>query len=557
MRPPLGRQGTARKEDIQGLSAGPVRVQLRPFRDLVAFLRGGRYIADVLLRSAHPSGVSAVARIIQTLVALLLLVSPFHESPRQPPGTDRSPAVAGTFYPSVPEDLRRTLETLFANAAPNAHFHNIAALIVPHAGYLYSGAVAASGFNQIDSRESYDNVIVIGPSHYVGFEGAAVYTAGNFRTPLGPVEVNTAIGKALIASSTLFSDRTDAQSREHSVEVELPFLQLIMGQHLKIVPIVLGANSPEISRRIADALRPYFNRHNLFVISSDFSHYPPYQDAIRTDSITAAAILTNSPDAFVRALVQNDHAGTPGLVTSMCGWSAALTLLSMTSRESDLRWAAVQYRNSGDSPAGEKNRVVGYWALCAYRQADDPPENADSLSEKDRAQLLAIARETLEQSVRNGTIPDISPLTVPAALRAPRGAFVTLTRERKLRGCIGRFEPREPLYKVVQEMAVAAASEDYRFRPVDRTELGSIRIEISVLTPMRKIHSLDEFDPAVHGIYIRKGGRSGTFLPQVAKETGWTREELLGHCAQDKAGIGWDGWKDAELYVYEALVFGE
>jgi AmmeMemoRadiSam system protein A len=152
---------------------------------------------------------------------------------------------------------------------------------------------------------------------------------------------------------------------------------------------------------------------------------------------------------------------------------------------------------------------------------------------------------------------EVDPATLGDALRMPCGAFVTINKHGTLRGCIGRFDASEPLYKVVQEMVIASATRDYRFRPVEEGEVKDLEIEISVLTPMRKISSIDEFQLGKQGIYIRKGSRSGTFLPQVAQETGWTREEFLGHCAQDKAGIGWNGWKDAEWYVYEALVFGE
>ena len=134
---------------------------------------------------------------------------------------------------------------------------------------------------------------------------------------------------------------------------------------------------------------------------------------------------------------------------------------------------------------------------------------------------------------------------------------MTLNEHHQLRGCIGRFDADEPLFKVVQCMAAASASQDYRFSPVEPSEVKNLQIEISVLTPMRKISSIDQFELGKQGIYMKKGNRAGTFLPQVAQETNWTKEEFLGHCAQDKAGIGWDGWKDAELYVYEALVFGE
>jgi hypothetical protein len=217
---------------------------------------------------------------------------------------------------------------------------------------------------------------------------------------------------------------------------------------------------------------------------------------------------------------------------------------------------AIHYANSGDTPAGGKGQVVGYWAIAV---SSVPPGGGPSftLADPDKRELLSIARATITRYVRAREVPDIDTAGLPTNLKVNAGAFVTLEEDRSLRGCIGRFDATEPLYRVVQKMAVASATEDHRFQPVGQNEIDRLEIEISVLTPMRRISSIDEIQLGKHGIYIKKDGRSGTFLPQVATETGWTKEEFLGHCAQDKAGIGWDGWREAEIYVYEALVFNE
>jgi AmmeMemoRadiSam system protein A len=182
-----------------------------------------------------------------------------------------------------------------------------------------------------------------------------------------------------------------------------------------------------------------------------------------------------------------------------------------------------------------------------------------SVSAAEKELLLGIARSTIESYIQNRSIPDVDPKTLTPTLKTGCGAFVTLKKQGELRGCIGRFDSEEPLYRIVQMMAAAAATQDYRFAPVKLPEMQSIDIEISVLTPMQRIYSLTDLILGKHGIYIKKKMNSGTFLPQVATETGWSKEEFVGHCAQDKMGIGYNGWKDAdtELYTYEALVFGE
>jgi AmmeMemoRadiSam system protein B/AmmeMemoRadiSam system protein A len=487
------------------------------------------------------------------LLPLLLLGVACSAQQRQ---VDRQPAVAGQFYPGNPEELRQSLDDFFANAVPRNDPADVVALIVPHAGYVYSGQVAASGFNQIDPHRKYDNIFVIGTSHHLAFEGASVYCSGDFVTPLGTVKVNRSLGEDLIRKDGVFSSRTDVHLPEHSLEVQLPFLQTRLKKPFQIVPILLGTSRPETCRKIAAALRPFFSEKNLFVISSDFSHYPPYDAAVRVDRATADAIVSKSPDVLMHTLQQNAESGTPGLETSLCGWSSVLTLLYLTSLEKDIEYHAIQYKNSGDALAGNKQSVVGYYAIVATR-GDPPAPSSFGLTTEEKATLLALARGTVEACVSDLPIPTVKVAELSKALTTPCGAFVTLTKRGNLRGCIGRFNAQEPLWEVIQQMSIASATQDPRFEPVVSGELRDIEIEISVLSPMRKITSIDEIELGRHGIYIRKGARSGTFLPQVAEQTGWTKEEFLGHCAQDKAGIGWEGWKDADLYIYEALVFSE
>lgn len=470
----------------------------------------------------------------------------------------RKPAVAGTFYPSDPVKLKSQVESDYQKAGNPRGGSNVAAVIVPHAGYVFSGEVAASAFAQIDQARTYEHIFLIGTSHLVYLKGAAIFNQGNFSTPLGIVDVDVALANKLIKENSVFEDAPEAHTKEHSLEVELPFLQYRLKKPFKIVPIIIGTQSEATCRKIADALKPYFTEKNLFVISSDFSHYPDYAGAEEADKTTGDAIAANSPEKFLRARNSNDLKKIPGLVTSCCGWSSILTLLYLTSDTKGITVQHIDYKNSGDIEFGDHSRVVGYHSFVFKREKQHVTENTSfSLDAKDKIQLLKLARATIETQLRNQRFTPVDETQLSDALKTPCGAFVTLHKNGQLRGCIGRFKASDPLYKIIQQMASAAAFQDTRFEPVELSEMKDIDFEISVLTPLKRIQSIDEFELGKQGIYIVKGYNTGTFLPQVATETGWSKEEFLGHCARDKAGIGWDGWKDADLYTYEALIFSE
>lgn len=466
---------------------------------------------------------------------------------------DRQPAVAGQFYPGTKAQLEKELKKYFDDARPILESQPIA-LIVPHAGYVFSGQVAAAGYRQLDRNRKFKHIFLIGSSHTMFFNGASVYTKGAFVTPMGRVPVDP-LAVELVSKHSVLTDDVEPHLREHSLEVQLPFLQYWLKNEFSIVPIIVGGESQATCTLLAEALEPYFTPENLFVISSDFSHYPSYQDARQTDDDMARAIVTNSPVEFMKTKIRNESAGIDDLATAMCGWTSGLTLLKITQGKPEISYKTILYKNSGDSPYGAKDRVVGYWAIAALQK--NPKVDEFKLSDDDKRELLRLARKTIAEylSGKTPTPPDESKLA--EALKSNAGAFVTLHNHGQLRGCIGNFSTTTPLYRVVMAMAISAATEDYRFESVTSGELKDIDIEISVLTPMKRISSINEIELGRHGIYIKKGGRSGTFLPQVAKETRWSVEEFLGHCARDKAGIGWDGWHDAEIYTYEAIVFDE
>ena len=468
---------------------------------------------------------------------------------------------ANRFYTGDPEELRQEVDSYLAMQSGRTMLNHVAALIVPHAGYYYSGQVAASAYMSVDPKQTFKRIFLLGPSHHEWLDGASVNTeADYYATPFGNVKVDHETAKKL-TEDDVFSYRPEAHDREHCLEVQLPFLQRRFGENLPpIVPIIISTNHYGKLKRMAEVLKPYFTDENLFVISSDFSHYPSYEDACEVDAKTGKAIETGDVEQLIATLEANERLKMRDLAPSACGEFAIITLMLMLDRHYEVRH--LMYQNSGDIDKRNRSRVVGYHSFAILKKdtsSDGQPQNDKgfSLSDDDKRMLKEIALQSIKDSLDGKPVAQPSPslLVSHPSLLEKCGAFVSLHKHGHLRGCIGHFGEDYPLYEMVAEMARSAAFEDPRFMPVSREELDDIDIEISVLTPMRRIQSIDEFELHRHGIYIRKGYRSGTFLPQVADEVNWTKEEFVGHYSQDKAGLGWDGWRDAELYVYEAIVF--
>ncbi len=401
--------------------------------------------------------------------------------------------------------------------------------------------------------KKYERVFIIGSSHRQRFNGAALYTQGNFITPLGEVVVDRKICSDLIGSSKYFTNYPAAHLEEHSIEVQLPFLQYLLKDKLSIVPVLLGTSNSEECREIASALEPWFTPENIFIFSSDFSHYPEYSNALKLDSLTADKILNASAGEFLDWINKCEKNESYGALTPMCGWTSGLVLKYLAETNSRSEFIHIDYANSGDSKAGSKNGVVGYHAIALVdKEAEDLV-----LSEDDKMKLLRLARENISSRLISGKFITPDKAEFEGMLSNNFGAFVTLRKDNKLRGCIGKITASEPLFETIRQMSVAAAFNDSRFDPLGKEELNKIKIEISVLSEMKKIEDIDEIIPGRHGVYLKKGITSATFLPQVAEEQNWNRDELLGNLAKNKAGLGWFGWKDADIYIYEAIVFEE
>ena len=491
-------------------------------------------------------------------ILLLLAVNTFAMSRYPESQKVRKPAVAGTFYPASAREIKSMTGPWVHPAGTLAP----QAIIVPHAGYVYSGEVAASAFNQIPGGHRYERIFLLGPSHRTGFNAASVDTLYSFaETPLGQVPVDVGIGKELIKRGEgAFTFRPDAHDREHCLEVQLPLMQMAFDEVPPIVPIVIGSQHLDVLRRIAEVLEPYFTPENLFVISSDFSHYPSYEDAKKSDLYLAETITSGGLEAFLKALASIDKMNFRGEDTAACGACAIAVLLDIMDSQGRGCFEAehLMYRNSGDSVYGDKDRVVGYNSIVFTRRgkpAKDTSGHLFNFSDQEKKAMIATARQAIYSALRLDYDGDARPIGI--LKEKGYGVFVTLHLGGRLRGCIGRFTSDDTLQETIREMAGSAAFHDPRFPSLSRSEAHRIDIEVSVLSPLRKIESVEEFKLGRDGIYIIKGRHHGTFLPQVAEETGWSTEEFLGHCARDKAGIGWDGWKDADLYTYQTEVVNE
>ncbi len=476
--------------------------------------------------------------------------------------TDRQPVAAGKFYSANKESLVKDISNLFASCTKTPGSQKVRAIISPHAGYVFSGRIAASAISTTPENAKFSNIFIIGSSHIMAFDGASVWHTGDFITPLGRAVVNREIANKLRNENKVFDYPTNAHIQEHSLEVQIPLIQYYYTSSPKIVPIIVGTTNSNTLKMIAVALRPWFTPENLFIISSDFSHYPSYNDAVSVDNLTSEGLISGDPKTFLNALKKNSSSNIRGLVTSMCGWTSGLVILNLVAENENLVFKKIAYCNSGDSSFGGKDEVVGYHAIAIFEKTGNPDvdEKASesfTFTRDEVEQLFSISRNSIKTMLYENKGISIDEAKMTKALKEPLGAFVTLKIDGVLRGCIGRFISSDPLYEIVKASAVSSAFEDPRFPALTRQEFEKIDIEITVLGPLRKINNIKDIVLGKHGIYIKKDLRSGTMLPQVATEYGWTVEEFLGHTSRDKAGLGWDGWKNAEIFIYEGLVLEE
>ncbi len=466
--------------------------------------------------------------------------------------------LAGTWYPEKPEYLKNEIDALFAAAGKEAR-DGIMALILPHAGYRYSGIVAAHGVRRIAGR-SFSRVVVIGPSHRVPLlDSVSIPDVTHVETPLGQIEIDREMVERLWENEGILSNER-AHAGEHSVQIELPFLQRALGE-FKLVPIVCGELSESGARKIGQALLEHMDAETLVVVSSDFTHYGrafdyvPFQGNIKENlkalDMGAFRLIEQKKLGDFLQYIRNTGA-------TICGRGPISILLAMLS--DDARVELLKYETSGDL-TGDWSHCVSYVAAAVSGQWEVPcadglhcePELL--LSDSDKIGLLRLARHKIAKQLRESE-PELD-LEITPPMQDIMGAFITLHKHGQLRGCIGEIFPRRELYEAVAEQAVNAAFHDPRFPRLREDELGEIDIEISALTVPHRVNSHKDIELGKHGIVLYKGQHSAVFLPQVAPEQGWTLEETLSHLAI-KAGLESAGWESGcEFHLFEAIVFSE
>ncbi len=466
----------------------------------------------------------------------------------------RPPATAGQFYPKDPAALTALADRLMGQAPQEKLSGEIVGMLVPHAGLEYSGATAARAYKALP-RGGWDTVIVIGTGHYKELQGAAIYP-GAYATPEGSLVYDSKLADQLVKSSSLIKFDASAHDKEHSIEVQLPFIRRALGP-VKIVAMVMNTEDLEVSRAIGHALSAAVRgRKVLLIASSDQSHYPSGKLSDIVDNATLLALQAMDPAYFwlTNRLLMNR--GLDGLAVTYCG-EGALTAVLTAVRDLGASSARVlAHINSGDVVSErDYHRVVGYASVLFLKGV--PASSVPALSAPEKRELLILARRSIDNYLASGKMPP-SALSVDPRLDLPGAVFVTLeTKKGDLRGCIGSLQAQESLVESVIHNSVAAAVQDTRFKPVEKSELEGLKIEISILSQARAVKSASDIKKG-DGVIAEAGGHSGVFLPQVWEKVP-AKEEFLGELCEQKAGLSLDCWKDPKtsLKVFSVEIIRE
>lgn len=450
----------------------------------------------------------------------------------------RQPAVAGTFYPANAVELSAEVRTLLAGARQAAPTRIPKALIVPHAGYVYSGPVAAEAYARLAPQaKQVRRVVLLGPVHRVPVRGLALPRSSEFLTPLGRIPLDAEAMRA-VSDLPQVTVSDEAHALEHSLEVHLPFLQTVLGD-FKLLPFAVGnATATEVAEVLE---RVWGGDETLIVISSDLSHFLPYDMAKQIDGETVKRILALRPG------LNHEQA---------CGATPVNGLLAFAAKHG-LEAELLDVRSSGDT-AGDKSRVVGY-ASIAFYEAQQAQKNKNEPEKDERGEtLLKVARDAIARHLGE---PGVSH-NIKHWMHEPGACFVTLTQGGELRGCIGSLEAHRSLMQDVRANAIAAAVHDPRFSPLIARELAHTRIEVSLLSRTEDMlfsseqDALSRLRPGVDGIVLEYGQARGTFLPQVWESLP-KPADFMAHLKR-KAGLPASFWhEDIRLSRYTVTKWKE
>lgn len=458
--------------------------------------------------------------------------------------------LSGSWYSDSRRELSHQINTYLERATPKNVEGKIIAIISPHAGFFYSGRTAAHGFKSV-THEKIDTVIVVGFSHRKDYDGIAVLDADGVETPLGVLYTDKELsGEIMDKHAKIFAQR-NAFSSENSVELILPFIQKTF-KDSKAVFLAIGKQSFDNAQILGQALYDVLKEKEnvLMVASTDMSHYLPLDQAISIDNDTVEIIEMMDPLKFHQECYN---------VNRLCGVAAVTATMIAAKKLGADKVHILHQSTSSDSDVSMK-QVVGYLSAAFVKSGVQTKKEEDVgglLNSEQRKELLTLARDTLELYLGKGEV--LKRISQDPLFKKDLGVFVTLHRQERLRGCIGHIIAIQPLYQGVIEMAIAAATQDPRFSSVSEEELKDITIEISVLSPLEKVTNTDDIIMGVHGVVVKDRFRSGVYLPQVAIDTGWSKEEFMNSLCRDKAGMEEDAWKtgETEIYIFTAEVFSE
>lgn len=473
--------------------------------------------------------------------------------------------LAGQWFPASESGLRDDLNERLRGIHP-VRKQNICAAVVPHAGYRFSGAVAAGVYLRIDPKP-LKRIVIMGPSHYVGMENrVSIPDATRFRTPLGTMAVDTAF-VAQLRKLPFVTHEPRAHLREHSDQIQLPLIQHCLSTKIPVVCIVCGQFDSKHLVEAATAMKELLDDGTLVVASSDFTHYganygyvPFTQDVEKNIETLDMGVF----ELFARKDLKGFLTYLDKTGATVCGRDPLAFLLAMMPTDAVVQKTG--YETSGKMLHDRSNSVSYIGALVngkwpsARETPKKEPASTGLLEKNDCDKLLSLARSTLQCAFKEGESTALAkvPALVTTGMQSVRGGFVTLNLNGALRGCIGEIMPRREIWKVVREQSLNAAFHDTRFEPLTQEEFSRLSIEISILTPLRPVSSWKEIEIGKHGILLTLANRSAVFLPQVAPEQGWDIEQTLNHLAM-KAGLPHDAWRDkkATFFVFEAQVIHE